>query len=275
MLTGLKEILAPTLNKKYAIPAFNVYNMETVMGIVQAAQELRSPIIMQSYSRLFASEAAFYLAPSVLAAAHAASVPICFHLDHGAGEKEVVRGLRWGCSGIMYDCSTLPLNENIASTKRIVQICAEAGVNVEGELGHIGSAADDLNQDYTDVAEAERFVAETGIVSLAVQVGTAHGHYKKTPKVNVERIGEISAKVPVPLVLHGGSGIPEEQIVDAIAAGIRKVNFGTDVCYSFLDKVFETPRSIVPIDVFMRDAIQAVKEFALQKIRLLGSEGKA
>ena len=275
MLVNLKDVLTIAEKGNFAIPAFNVYNMETAMGIIQAAEETRAPIIMQSYSRLFASGAAFYLAPVVLQAAIHSSVPVCFHLDHGAGEMEVMRALRHGCTGIMLDCSSLPLKENIAETLRITKICAEVGVPVEGELGHIGSAKDEITCDYTDVAEAVQFVAETGVAALAIQVGTAHGHYKKAPRVNVERIAEIHAKIAnVSLVLHGGSGIPDDQVKASIVAGIRKVNFGTDICYSFLDKVFETSRDLVAVDVFMRDAIAAVKNFAIEKIKLLGADRK-
>jgi len=279
MLLDLKKLLEIAEEKRFAVPAFNVYNMETVMGVLQAAEETRAPVIMQTYSRLVASGVAYYVAPIVLAAAHSSSVPICFHLDHGAGETEVIRSLRYGFTGIMYDCSSLPLDQNIAETLRIVELCERAGVFVEGELGHIGSTKDEITNEYTDVDEAIRFIQETGIAALAVQVGTAHGRYKKSPQVAVDRIAAIrkeakKANVNVPLVLHGGSGIPDEQVRAAIDAGIRKVNFGTDICFTFLDRIFETSRETYAIDLFMKGAVQAVKEFALEKIQLLGAEDK-
>lgn len=275
MLVSFDKILSIADKGGFAIPAFNVYNMETVMGIIGAADELRAPVILQCYSRLMSNDEGYYLSPIVLAAAARASVPVCFHLDHGAGELPVMRAIRFGATGIMIDASTEPIDQNIAITSKIVELCGHNGIQVEGELGHIGSANDETMSESTETADAVRFADETGVRALAIAVGTAHGHYKKAPKLDIERIGEIHTALPeVSLVLHGGSGIPDEQIRAAIAAGIRKINFGTDVCYSFLDKVFETSRSIVAVDLFMRDAISSVKEFAEEKIKLLGADGR-
>ena len=275
MLVSFDKILSIADKGGFAIPAFNVYNMETVMGIIGAAEELRAPVILQCYSRLMSNDEGYYLAPIVLAAAARASVPVCFHLDHGAGELPVMRAIRFGATGIMIDASTEPIDQNIAITSKIVELCGHNGIQVEGELGHIGSANDETMSESTETADAVRFADETGVRALAIAVGTAHGHYKKAPKLDIERIGEIHTALPeVSLVLHGGSGIPDEQIRAAIAAGIRKINFGTDVCYSFLDKVFETSRSIVAVDLFMRDATSSVKAFAEEKIKLLGADGR-
>lgn len=275
MLISFDKILSIADKGGFAIPAFNVYNMETVMGIIGAAEELRAPVILQCYSRLMSNDEGYYLSPIVLAAAARASVPVCFHLDHGAGELPVMRAIRFGATGIMIDASTEPIDKNIAITSKIVELCGHNGIQVEGELGHIGSANDETMSESTETADAVRFANETGVRALAIAVGTAHGHYKKAPKLDIERIGEIHTAITnVSLVLHGGSGIPDEQIRAAIAAGIRKINFGTDVCYSFLDKVFETSRSIVAVDLFMRDAISSVKAFAEEKIKLLGADGR-
>ena len=275
MLVSFDKILSIADKGGFAIPAFNVYNMETVMGIIGAAEELRAPVILQCYSRLMSNDEGYYLAPIVLAAAARASVPVCFHLDHGAGELPVMRAIRFGATGIMIDASTEPIDQNIAITSKIVELCGHNGIQVEGELGHIGSTNDETMSESTETADAVRFADETGVRALAIAVGTAHGHYKKAPKLDIERIGEIHTALPeVSLVLHGGSGIPDEQIRAAIAAGIRKINFGTDVCCSFLDKVFETSRSIVAVDLFMRDAISSVKAFAEEKIKLLGADGR-
>ncbi len=275
MLVGLNDILKLAKRGGYAVPAFNVYNMETVRGIIYAAEEAGAPVIIQSYSRLFTNDDAYYLSPIVLAAAEKASVPVCFHLDHGAGLTEVTRALRYGATGIMIDGSALPFEENAAGTKKIVQMCSAVGVAVEGELGHVGSVNDEHMCQYTDVSEAKEFVSLTGVAALAIMVGTAHGRYKKAPVLDIDRIKMIHNEVDAALVLHGGSGVPDDQIKAAIAAGIRKVNFGTDVCYSFLDKVFETSRNIVAVDLFMKDAIMSVKQFGLEKIKLLGADGKA
>lgn len=275
MLVSFDKILSIADNGGFAIPAFNVYNMETVMGVINAAEELRAPVILQCYSRLMTNDEGYYLSPIILAAAERASVPVCFHLDHGAGELPVMRAIRFGATGIMIDASTESIDRNIAITSKIVELCGHNGIQVEGELGHIGSANDETMSESTETSDAVRFANETGVRALAIAVGTAHGHYKKAPKLDIERIGEIHTALPeVSLVLHGGSGIPDEKIRAAIAAGIRKINFGTDVCYSFLDKVFETSRSIVAVDLFMRDAISSVKAFAEEKIKLLGADGR-
>lgn len=275
MLVGLKDVLEIAEEKNFAVPAFNVYNMETVIGIMEAAEEMRAPVIIQSYSRLFTNKEGYFVSPIVLAAAKAASVPICFHLDHGAGKAEVTRALRWGATGIMIDKSTLSFEENVAQTKEVVDMCGSIGVSVEGELGHIGSVNDEISTDYTEVKDAVEFAEKTGVVALAVMVGTAHGRYKKAPKLAIDRIAEIHAATDAALVLHGGSGVPDSEIQAAVKAGIRKINFGTDVCYSFLDKVFETSRDLIAIDLFMKDAIKSVKQFGISKIKLLGAENKA
>lgn len=275
MLVNLKEILEIAEKGEFAVPAFNVYNMETAVGVIKAAEELKSPVIIQCYSRLFTQEAAYYIAPMVLKAAHDSKVPICFHIDHGVGYNEVVKAVRFGCTGAMIDASTYPIDENIAITKKVVEMCDALNIPVEGELGHIGVAANgDENAEYTKVDEAVKYVNETGVSALAIMVGTAHGRYKKAPKLAIDRIKEIKEAVNIPLVLHGGSGVPDDQVKASIEAGIRKVNFGTDLCYSFLDAVFETDRSIYAVDLFMKGAIESVKEFAKSKITLLGAENR-
>ncbi len=275
MLVNLKEILDIAEKGKFAVPAFNVYNMETVMGVFEAAEELNAPVIIQSYSRLFTNKEAYFLAPIVLAAAKKAKVPVCFHLDHGAGYKEVAKAVRYGASGVMIDGSAYDFEKNVEMTKNVCEICNALDIPVEGELGHVGSVNDDSMGEFTKVDEAEEFVKRTGVSALAVLVGTAHGRYKKAPKLDIERIRDIKEAVKIPLVLHGGSGVPDDQLLSAVDAGIRKINFGTDVCYSFLDKVFETSRDLVAIDMFMKDAIENVKNFAMSKIKLLGAENKA
>ncbi len=187
---------------------------------------------------------------------------------------EVLRALRYGATGIMIDASTLPLAENIAATKNVVDMCAECGVSVEGELGHVGTTKDSVMAEYTKVDEAVRFVDETGVSALAVMVGTAHGHYKQAPVLAIDRIAEIHAATKAHLVLHGGSGVPDDQIRAAVAAGIRKVNFGTDVCCSFIDSVRAVDESIIALDLFMKEPTAAVKSFAVGKIKLLGADAK-
>jgi len=277
MLVSFKTVLDMAEKGNFAIPAFNVYNMETVMGVIRAAERHNAPVILQNYSRLVTNEEGYFLAPIIIAAAKQASVPVCYHLDHGASEVEVMRTLRYGATGIMIDKSALPMEENIAGTKNVVELCKAVGVEVEGEIGHVGSAAngDEQTTEYTTVEEAKAFVEGTGVTALAIAVGTAHGRYKKAPKLAIERIAEIHKNVDVALVLHGGSGVPDEEIKASINAGIRKINFGTDLCYAFLDQVFATGRDKVGIDLFMKDAVEAVASFAEEKIKLLGADNKA
>lgn len=274
MLVNFQTIMKDADEKGYAVPAFNVYNMETVMGIIKAAEEKRAPIIMQFYSRLATTGFADYLAPIIIKAAEMATVPVCMHLDHGAGFEPAAIALKNGASGIMVDFSKLSMEENIANTKKAVDVLSAVNIGVEGEIGHIGAAADGVPTDYTTVEEAKEFVEKTGVCALAVAVGTAHGRYKQAPKLAIDRIREIKEAIGTPLVLHGGSGVPDEEIKMAIEAGIRKINFGTDVCFSFLDAVFDVDRKTYAIDLFMKEPIESVKKFAISKIELLGADGR-
>jgi len=279
MLVSFQEIIGMAEAGNYCIPAFNVYNMECVMGVIKAAEEKKAPIILQIYPRLFNEETAAFLAPVVVAAARNASVPVCFHLDHGPSESEVMKALHLGATGIMLDGSAHSFEENIAMTKHIVDSCAAIHIGVEGELGHVGSVNDDAMEEYTDPQEAAEFVKRTGVTALAVLIGNAHGHYKKEPKLDIERVKAIrQATGGTPLVLHGGSGIPDAQVKAAIAAGIRKMNIGTDVCCAFADGTKETledPNRSLAIDLFMKHPIEKIKKLAEEKIVLVGADGKA
>ena len=279
MLVNLQKIIGMAEEGNYCIPAFNVYNIETVMGVIAAAEEAKAPVIVQVYPRLLNEEVGYYLCPVVIAAAQKATVPVCFQLDYGPSEWEVTRALRWGATGIMLDGSVHSLDENIAVTKHIVDTCKAIGVGVEGEIGHVGSVNDDAMDEFTDPEEAARFVKETGVTCLAVLIGNAHGHYKKPPKLDIERVKAIrEATGGIPLVLHGGSGIPDDQVKAAIAAGIRKMNIGTDVCCAFAEGTKETlddPSRSIAVDIFMKKPIETVKKMALEKIKLVGADGKA
>lgn len=279
MLVTLQEIIRKAEAGNYAVPAFNVYNTETVMGVIAAAQEANAPVILQVYPRLINQEVGYYLAPAILAAAKKATVPVCFHLDHGAADAEVIRSLRWGATGIMFDGSNADFEENVRHTRAVIEMCSQIGVGVEGEIGHVGSVNDDAMGEFTDPEEAAEFVKRTGVCCLAVLIGNAHGHYKKEPKLDIERVKAIrKATGGIPLVLHGGSGIPDEQVKAAVAAGVRKMNIGTDVCCTFADatlEILQDENRSLAIDVFMKKSIEAIKLLALSKIKLLDAEGKA
>ena len=279
MLVNLQTIIGMAEKGNYCIPAFNVYNTETIMGVIDAAEEERAPVIIQVYPRLLNEEVGFYICPAIVAAARRASVPVCFHLDHGPSEWEVTRALRWGCTGIMLDGSVHDFEKNVELTKHTVDNCKSIDVGVEGELGHIGSVNDEVMDEFTSPEEAKAFVERTGVTCLAVLVGNAHGHYKKPPKLDIERIRAIrEATGGIPLVLHGGSGIPDDQVKAAIAAGIRKMNIGTDVCCAFAEgtkEILDDPNRSLAIDLFMKHPIETVKKLAVDKIRLVGANGKA
>lgn len=279
MLVNLQTIIGMAEKGNFCVPAFNIYNIESVMGVIQAAEEEKAPVILQLYPRLVQQEIGYYLAPSIVAAAHKASVPVCFHLDHGPSEFEAQRALRWGATGVMLDGSVHPFEKNVELTKHIVDICSSVGIGVEGELGHIGSVNDEAMDDFTDPAQAAEFVKATGVTCLAVLVGNAHGHYKKPPKLDLDRIKAIRESTGgIPLVLHGGSGIPDDQVKAAIANGIRKMNIGTDVCCAFAEGAtneLNNPSRSLAIDLFMKPAIESVKKLATEKIRLVGANGKA
>ena len=274
MLVSLQEIIGMAEKGGYCVPAFNVYNTETVMGVLAAAEEAKAPVILQLYPRLVDEEVGYYVAPAIVAGAKKASVPVCMHLDHGAGYEPAAIALKNGATGIMVDFSALPLEENIEKTAAAVKLLSAMNIGVEGELGHIGSAADGVPTDYTTPEEAKQYVKATGVSALAVAVGTAHGRYKQAPVLAIERIKEIKEATGTPLVLHGGSGVPDDQIRLAVKNGICKINFGTDVCYSFLDAVFEVDRKTYAIDLFMKEPIAAVKRFAESKIKLLWADGR-
>jgi ketose-bisphosphate aldolase len=279
MLVNLQTVIEMAEKGNYCIPAFNVYNTETVMGVIAAAEQEKAPVILQLYPRLINEEVGYYVAPAILAAAEKASVPVCFHLDHGPSEWEVTRALRWGCTGIMIDGSVHDFEKNATLTKHIVDTCKAIGVGVEGEIGHIGSVNDEAMDEFTSPEEAAEFVKRTGVTCLAVLIGNAHGHYKKPPKLDIERVKAIrEATGGTPLVLHGGSGIPDDQVKAAIAAGVRKMNIGTDVCCAFADgtkATLDDPKRSLAIDLFMKKPIEYVKELAVSKIRLTGADGKA
>ena len=227
----------------YAVGAFNVENMEMVMAVIAAAEELRAPLMLQTTpSTIKYAGLDMYLA-NVKAAAERASVPVCLHLDHGDSFDLAMRALRTGYTSIMIDGSHNVFEENIAVTKAVADTCRPSGIPVEAELGKVGGKEDDLDggegNGYTDPLEAKEFVERTGVTSLAVAIGTAHGVYKGVPKLDLDRLAEIRKVVDIPLVLHGASGLSEEAVVESIKRGICKVNFATELRIAYTDGVKE------------------------------------
>lgn len=283
MLVSGKDILLHAQKNNYAVGAFNVNNMEIVQAIAEAASELNSPAIMQASQGGIKYAGIEYISSLGQTAARLADVPVTLHLDHGTDFNQVMLCIRHGFTSVMIDGSQFPLEENIEFTKRVVDIAHPLGVSVEAELGKIGGTEDDVVVDerdatFTDPDEAARFVEETGVDSLAIAVGTAHGVYKGEPKIDFDRIKAIRSKVDVPLVLHGSSGVPYEALKKAISLGICKINIDTDLRISFTDGVRQVlennPNEIDPRKL-LGPAREKMKETIKEKIKVFGSDGKA
>ncbi len=265
----------------YAVGAFNVENMEMVMAVIAAAEELNAPLMLQTTpSTVKYAGLDMYLA-NVKTAAEKADVPVCMHLDHGDSFDLAMRALRTGYSSIMIDGSHSVFEENIAVTKAVADACRPSGIPVEAELGKVGGKEDDLdggNGGYTDPMEAKEFAERTGIGSLAVAIGTAHGVYKGEPKLDLDRLAEIRKVVSIPLVLHGASGLSEEAVKESIKRGICKVNFATELRIAYTDGVKEflaaNPDAFDP-KKYGKTAMEHVKEIVKLRMKMCGCDGKA
>lgn len=281
MLVTAKQLMLDAQKGGYAIGAFNVENMEMVQAVVAAAEELRSPVIIQTTPSTlkYASPEMFYA--NVAAAAKAASVPVVMHLDHGSSFQLAMQAFRAGYTSIMIDGSHSCYEDNIAVTKAVVDACHPAGVPVEAELGKVGGKEDDLDGGdggYTVPSEAADFVAKTGVDSLAVAIGTAHGVYKGVPKLDVERLSQIRKVVSIPLVLHGTSGVPDDAVRECIRRGICKVNYATDLRIAFSTGLKEyLAKDPDAFDPKKYNALgrEKVKEYVMSKILVCGSNGRA
>lgn len=278
MITSPKVILEDARRRGYAVPAFNYYNLDVLFAVLEAAEEEDAPVIVQPYSAYFPFLHYEVIAKASLEALRQAKVCAYLHLDHATDYDLILRAIRADFTSVMVDGSTLPLEQNIALTKSVVDQAKQAGVYTEAELGHIYRVGvdDDVARDETaDVAACVRLVEETGVDSLAPAVGTAHGVYKQPPQIRFDRIREIRAAVDVPLVLHGGSGTPDEMIQQAIACGISKINVGTELKYAWsaamregLDRGEKEPRIL---SAYAREQVKAV---AKKKMRLFGTSGR-
>ena len=235
MLTNLKTIVDEAYAKKYAVGSFNGYNSETFRGIIEAGVETRTPIILAFGAKYLSNMSLSMAAAVTKALAVDLDIPVCLHLDHCKDMNVVFQALKAGFGSVMYDGSMLPYEENLANTKKVCEVAHACGASVEAELGsiaageksHEGSASD--VQAYTDPKLAGEFVRETGVDALAVSVGTVHGLYKGKPNIRIDILEEIDKNTQIPLVLHGGSGVPEEDILNCIAHGIAKINVNTEI----------------------------------------------
>ena len=278
---NIKEELLRAKREGYALGAFNTENMEMVKGVIQAAEELRAPVMIQTTTAMIEYGTVETYAAMIRAEAEKASVPVCLHLDHGASFDLAVQCIVHGYQSVMYDGSKLPYEENVRTTKAVVEMADAVNIPTEAELGAIGgkedgvTGADDM---YTDPQQARDFAERTGIFSLAVAIGTVHGFYKETPKLDIERLEKIRESVDLPLVLHGSSGLSDQQVKDCIAHGICKVNFATELrcAYTHAIEAYlkENPGTVDP-KLYGVDAIAAVKEAVKRRILVCGCAGKA
>ena len=285
MLVNLNQVLLPAKAKKYAVGLFNTVNFEMARGVLAAAEAQKSPVIIGTAEILLPFGPLEELAEFLIPMAKKASVPVVVHFDHGLSFDKCIEALKLGFSSIMYDCSTDTYEENIRKVKELTQIAHCFGATVEGELGHVGDnegsaeGSSNLNDPamfYTDPAQAKDYVARTNIDALAIAVGTAHGAYKMKPKLDFQRIAAIRDLLEVPLVLHGGSGLSDQDFHRAIEEGISKVNIFTDINVAAADAVrtalSEGKNSMTDMIPYQVSAIQRATE---AKMRLFDSNNRA
>ncbi len=277
MLTNLSDILTLAYDNKYAVGSFNAYNYETFKGIIDAGVETNTPIIVAfgaKYLENMSLETASSLVRSI---AQEISIPVCLHLDHCSDLNTIFRAIKAGFGSVMYDGSALPFEDNLKNTKLVCKVAHASNVSVEAELGSI--AAGDKSHEgkstdieaYTDPLAAKRFVEETKVDTLAVSIGTVHGLYKGKPNIRIDILKSINENLAIPLVLHGGSGTPEEDILNCIANGISKINVNTEISTYTIDKTTEFLSEKQPhLSVLSLNQIENVKEIVKKYISFFG-----
>ncbi len=284
MLVNMNDVLIPARKNKYGVGLFNAVNLELARGIIGAAEQTGSPVIMGTAEVLLPygplEEVSYYLIPM----AKKAKVPVVIHLDHGLKKETCLKALELGFTSIMYDCSTDSYEDNVRKVREMADIAHSYGATIEGELGHVGgveggSGADeetDPTKFYTDPEQARDFVERTKVDALAIAVGTAHGAYKLPPKLDFERIQTIAKTIDTPLVLHGGSGLTDYDFKTAIEKGISKVNIFTDINIAAVEAEFRafTDMNKGIIDLIPA-AVEAIKKEVVKKLELFGSCGKS
>ena len=281
-LVTSKEMLLKAQEGGYAVGAFNAENMEMVKAIIQAAEELKAPVMIQTTPSTVKYGTVDTYAAIVAAEAKKASVPVCLHLDHGSSFELAMQAIHAGYTSVMIDGSKLDFEANIAETKRVADVANALDIPCEAELGKVGGKEDDLEAEAdtnTDPQEAKEFVERTGVTSLAVAIGTAHGIYPKdfVPHLEQELLTEIKNTVSIPLVLHGGSANPDSEIAEAVKRGVNKINISSDIKDAFYQQLRKTlgNDSVIrePFDLYL-ESIDAMKEVVNQKIDLFNDADK-
>ncbi|UHA75240.1 class II fructose-1,6-bisphosphate aldolase [Paenibacillus sp. 481] len=282
-LVSMNEFLPKAKENKFAVGQFNINNLEFVQAITDAGIETNSPLIFGVSEGALKYMGIEYTVAMAQAAAAKSGLPIALHLDHGSTFEVAMKCIRAGFSSVMFDGSHHSFEDNIRLTKEVVKAAHAMGVSVEGELGTIGGTEDDLtvDEEHATLAkpeEAIRFWEETGVDALAIAVGTAHGMYKGEPKIHFDIIEAVTSKIPVPVVLHGGSGVPDDAIQKAIAAGVGKINVNTEnqvACTTTIREVLAKDANIYDPRKYLVPARDAIKATVLEKIRLFGSSNQA
>ena len=278
MLVNLNDVLKKAQKGKYAVGLFNTTDTDMLQAVIEAAEESNSPVILGTAEVLLPYGELKLIAPSVIAAAKRAKVPVVVHYDHGLTFDRCIEALKLGFSSVMFDGSAKPYEQNIAETREMVKIAHAFGATVEGEIGHVGEAAkeDNLLTDmYTTPEEAKAYLEATGVDALAVAIGSAHGVYKKKPMLNIERLKEISSAVKVPLVLHGGSGLSDDDFKNTIRNGIAKVNIFTDLCLAGERAMKDGEEKKLGYLETRNLKVDYIKEAVKHKMALFGSVNKA
>lgn len=280
-LVTSEQMLLDAQKGGYAVGAFNVENMEMVKAVIAAAEELRAPVMLQttpSTVKYGTLETYFGI---VAAEAKKATVPVCLHLDHGSSFELAVQAIKAGYTSVMIDGSHESFEDNIAVSKKVVDVAKACGIPVEAELGKVGGKEDDLEAEAdtnTDPMEAKEFVECTGVSSLAIAIGTAHGFYAGTPVLDKERVSEIRKVVSVPLVLHGASGLSDDDVKECVQRGMCKVNFATELRVAYTDAgkklLKEKPDTFDPKKLGVV-GMEAVKELVMGRMKVCGCDHKA
>lgn len=282
-LVSMTEMLKKAKEGKYAVGQFNMNNLEFTQAIIEASEEEKSPVILGVSEGAMRYMGLEYTVAMAKAAAEKSNIPIALHLDHGSSFEVAMKVIRAGFSSVMFDGSHHPFEENIELTKKVVAAAHAMGISVEGELGTIGGTEDDLTVDEADAMltnpkEAIDFYNATGVDALAMAVGSAHGMYKGEPKIHFEIIEEVSKQIDIPLVLHGGSGIPDDTIKKAVSLGIGKINVNTENQVAMTEKIREVlanDSKVYDPRKYLGPGREAIKEVVRGKIRLFGSNNKA